>query len=130
MELLEIGNFCVRDDAEFHFAFSPIDPLKALPRSCARGCLRFSSAPHEHIYGMTVTFVGEHRDRTAFNNVQAAALQGETIVRKSRTGTANLSLASNHDVTMRSSLEEMPIVEPGSSECICESTISPASSAW
>ncbi len=70
---------------------------------------------------MTVTFVGENRDRTTFNNVQAAALQGETLV---------LSLASNHDVTMRSSLEATPIVEPGCKECICESTISPASSAW
>ena len=82
VEVFKVHAICVRDGAEFHFVLAPVNPLIALPRTCARRTVRFPCRPDEYIDCTSVTLVDEHRNSAAFNNVQAPTLQSETLVRK------------------------------------------------
>ena len=49
VELLKVRGINVRDRAEFHFAFSPINPLEISPGAFAQRCVSFSCGPDENI---------------------------------------------------------------------------------
>jgi hypothetical protein len=78
LELLEVHRICLRNSAEFHIAPSPIDPLKALPGTCARWTVLFLRAPDEYIQRMPIVFIYKHRDGAAFNNIDAPSCEFET----------------------------------------------------
>jgi hypothetical protein len=82
VESRQIGWSSVGNGAELQLVFSPSDPLIALPRACTRRAVRFRRPPNEDIEKLVAATVNERGDRATLNDIYAAALQGETVVRQ------------------------------------------------
>src|SRR5260370_22090675 len=80
LELLKVGRGCVGDGAEFYSAFSPINPLIALPGPCMRSGVPFPCGPDEYVNTMSGACIDEHRDGALIDNVKAPTLQRESVV--------------------------------------------------
>ena len=82
LKLIEISRRVVGDGAEFHSSLTPIDPLIALARARARRAVPFTCGPDENAHQMFAAAVDQSSDGAAANDIEAAALQWESLIRE------------------------------------------------